>query len=41
MKMENEIRSPNAGIVKKINFKEGDLVDAAEPIVELESEEGK
>lgn len=41
MKMENEIRSPGAGIVKKINFKEGDLVDAAEPIVELESEEEK
>jgi biotin carboxyl carrier protein len=41
MKMENEIRSPNAGMVKKINFKEGDLVDAAEPIVELESEEEK
>jgi biotin carboxyl carrier protein len=41
MKMENEIKSPNAGMVKKINFKEGDLVDAAEPIVELESEEEK
>jgi biotin carboxyl carrier protein len=41
MKMENEIRSPDAGMVKKINFKEGDLVDAAEPIVELESDEGK
>jgi biotin carboxyl carrier protein len=41
MKMENEIRSPGAGIVKKINFKEGDLVDAAEPIVELDSEEEK
>jgi biotin carboxyl carrier protein len=41
MKMENEIRSPGAGIVKKINFKEGDLVDAAEPIVELKSEEEK
>lgn len=39
MKMENEIRSPGAGIVEKINFKEGDLVDAAEPIMELKSEE--
>jgi biotin carboxyl carrier protein len=39
MKMENEIRSASAGIVKKINFKEGDLVDAAAPIMELELEE--
>ncbi|KPL05038.1 MAG: hypothetical protein AMJ73_02865 [candidate division Zixibacteria bacterium SM1_73] len=39
MKMENEIRSPSAGIVEKINFKEGDLVDAAEPIIELKPEE--
>ncbi|MCK4427998.1 MAG: biotin/lipoyl-binding protein [candidate division Zixibacteria bacterium] len=41
MKMENEIRSPSAGVVKKINFKEGDLVDAAELIIELESAEEK
>jgi biotin carboxyl carrier protein len=41
MKMENEIRSPSAGIVEKINFKEGDLVDAAVPIIELETEEEK
>ena len=41
MKMENEIRSPSAGIVKKINFKEGDLVDAAKLIIELELEEEK
>ena len=41
MKMENEIRSASTGIVKKINFKEGDLVDAAELIIELESEEEK
>lgn len=41
MKMENEIRSPSGGVVKKINFKEGDLVDAAVPIIELEFEEEK
>ena len=41
MKMENEIRSPSAGIVEKINFKEGDLVDAAVPIIELELNEEK
>jgi biotin carboxyl carrier protein len=41
MKMENEIRSPGAGIVKKINFKEGNLVDTADPIIELEPEEEK
>ncbi|MCJ7577768.1 MAG: biotin/lipoyl-binding protein, partial [candidate division Zixibacteria bacterium] len=41
MKMENEIRSPGAGIVKKINFKEGNLVDTADLIIELEPEEEK
>jgi biotin carboxyl carrier protein len=41
MKMENEIRSPSAGMVKKINFKEGNLVDTADPIIELEPEEKK
>jgi biotin carboxyl carrier protein len=41
MKMENEIRSPGAGIVKKINFKEGNLVDTADPIIELDPEEEK
>jgi biotin carboxyl carrier protein len=41
MKMENEIRSPGAGIVKKINFKEGNLVDTTDPIIELEPEEEK
>jgi biotin carboxyl carrier protein len=41
MKMENEIRSASAGVVEKINFKEGDLVDAAVPIIELELEEEK
>jgi biotin carboxyl carrier protein len=39
MKMENEIRTASAGVVEKINFKEGDLVDAAVPIIELELEE--
>ncbi len=41
MKMENEIRSASAGMVKRINFKEGDLVDAAVPIIELELKEEK
>jgi biotin carboxyl carrier protein len=41
MKMENEIRSPSAGIVKKINFKQGNLVDTADSIIELEPEEEK
>lgn len=36
MKMQNELRSPASGIVKKINYKEGDQVDAFVPIVELE-----
>ena len=41
MKMENEIRSASAAVVKKIHFNEGDLVDAAVPIIELEFEEEK
>ena len=36
MKMENNITSSMKGIVKKINFKEGDLVDTGQPIIELE-----
>jgi biotin carboxyl carrier protein len=36
MKMQNELRAPCDGIVKKINFKEGDQVDAFQPIIELE-----
>ena len=36
MNMQNELRSPRDGIVKKINFKEGEQVDAFVPIVELE-----
>lgn len=39
MKMENEIKSLVKGIVDKVNFKAGDLVDAAQPIVELKPEE--
>ncbi len=41
MKMENEIRSASVGVVKKVNFSEGDLVDAAVPIIELELEDEK
>jgi biotin carboxyl carrier protein len=37
MKMQNELLAPRDGIVKSINFKEGDQVDALQPIVELES----
>jgi biotin carboxyl carrier protein len=39
MKMENEIKSPVKGIVDKVNFKPGDLVDAAQPILEMKPEE--
>ncbi|NIM98522.1 MAG: biotin/lipoyl-binding protein [candidate division Zixibacteria bacterium] len=35
MKMENELKSPVKGTVEKVNFKAGDLVDAAQPIVEI------
>ncbi len=35
MKMQNELRAPRDGIVKSINFKEGEQVDAFQPIVEL------
>jgi biotin carboxyl carrier protein len=37
MKMQNELRSPSDGVVKKINFKEGQQVDAFVPIVELDT----
>ncbi len=37
MKMQNELLAPRDGIVKRINFKEGEQVDALQPIVELES----
>lgn len=36
MKMQNELRAPSDGVVKKVNFKEGDQVDAFVVIVELE-----
>jgi biotin carboxyl carrier protein len=38
MKMENEIKSPFEGVVKKINFKENQMVDTEEPILDLEKE---
>ncbi len=37
MKMQNELRAPRAGIVKKINYKEGEQIEALQPIVELET----
>ncbi|MEO0128226.1 MAG: biotin/lipoyl-containing protein [candidate division WOR-3 bacterium] len=37
MKMQNELRAPKDGVVKKINYKEGEQVDAFVPIVELEA----
>ncbi|MBI4721634.1 MAG: biotin attachment protein [Candidatus Stahlbacteria bacterium] len=36
MKMQNELKAPIDGIVKKVNYKEGNQVDALTPIVELE-----
>ena len=39
MKMQNELRAPSDGVVKKVNFKEGDQVDAFIAIVELETKE--
>jgi biotin carboxyl carrier protein len=39
MKMENEIKSPVKGTVEKVNFGTGELVDAAQPIVEIKPEE--
>ena len=36
MKMQNELRAPRDGTVKKINCKEGDQVDVLKAIVELE-----
>ncbi len=37
MKMENELKSPIKGIVKRVKFEEGNQVDALQPIVELEA----
>jgi biotin carboxyl carrier protein len=36
MKMQNELHSPRDGVVKQINFTEGEQVDAFQTIVELE-----
>ena len=36
MKMENEIKSPLEGFVKKIHVSAGDLVDSEKPLLELE-----
>ena len=36
MKMENEIKSPKAGLIKKINFAVNDLVSVGQPIIEME-----
>jgi biotin carboxyl carrier protein len=36
MKMENEIKSPLEGFVKKIYVAAGDLVDSEKPLLELE-----
>lgn len=36
MKMQNELHAPRDGVVNRVNFQEGDQVDAFEPIVELE-----
>ena len=37
MKMENALRSPVDGRVGKVNYNDGDLVDAGVPIIELVS----
>ena len=37
MKMQNELKASIKGKVKKINFKEGEQVDAFKPIVEVEA----
>ena len=41
MKMEHNIRAPRNGIVAKVNFKEGDLVDTGQEILEIEFESEK
>lgn len=37
MKMENELKSPINGVVKQVNFEEGNQIDALQPIIELTS----
>ena len=39
MKMQNELRAPRTGTVAKINFSEGEEVDAFIPIVEITPQE--
>ncbi len=39
MKMEHEVRSPVAGIIRKVNFPEDTLVDTGQPLVEIEVDE--
>jgi biotin carboxyl carrier protein len=36
MKMENEIKSPKAGVVKKIGVAEGDIVEAGALLIIVE-----
>jgi biotin carboxyl carrier protein len=38
MKMENEIKSPVAGVIKSIHFGPGDLVEPGKPIIRIEPE---
>ena len=37
MKMENELRSPIDGRVRRVHASAGDLVDTGNPIIELEA----
>ena len=39
MKMEHQVNAAAAGIVKKINYSDGDQVDTETPIIELDLEE--
>jgi biotin carboxyl carrier protein len=39
MKMENEIQSPVAGLIKKVHTAVGDFVDSEKPLIEIESKE--
>ncbi len=36
MKMEHNIRAPKQGVVERINFKEGDLIDTGQEILEID-----
>jgi biotin carboxyl carrier protein len=36
MKMENEVRSPLAGVVRKVNVSPGDSVGTTEAMLEIE-----